>query len=534
MPSIRLDQSTGLPHVEQLLGVANTRTQREQHLASFDEIFKRAAVAPPELPPAPPADTQNRDTSEDRDDPADRRKVEDSPRSPGAQDDHKPESENHTDQIDDGKPAEHHETENHPEETNDDGQDHELKEEGADGDQQITADEDQQKKQATDVVANENLKRNIEAGENRDGEPSEEATKKANAVGGAKTHDAPQSAEQETGAIEEDTSPGQSEQDETEEATEDGTRQTHDAEQQQPDVATQKQPDGKDSPVDNNSDKQAKAQAVQADGGAESHANTTSDDQSDRHDGQRRRDKNQANRADAKDQQRQQQQVPPSNADRQSTTTQDGRAAESPTQAVSAPPVSGEIKPTGGPAGTEAEPPAIVAGKSNASAPGRAQSPNQPTPPDANGPVDRVRFVQRVARAFEAAGRDGGAIRMRLHPPELGGMRLEITVRNGQMTAQIETETTAAKNLLLDNLPALRERLAEQNIKVERFDVQTQDRPADSSPDGRYEQQQAFDQHQRGGQHQPSAGGHAHETSTPDPLASTETTGDDGRLNIVV
>ena len=96
--------------------------------------------------------------------------------------------------------------------------------------------------------------------------------------------------------------------------------------------------------------------------------------------------------------------------------------------------------------------------------------------------VDRVRFVQRVARAFEALGEGNGSVRLRLKPPELGGLRLEVSVRNGMMTAHIETETSAARTLLLDNLPALRERLAQQNIKVDSFDVDLADRQPDGSP----------------------------------------------------
>ena len=57
-------------------------------------------------------------------------------------------------------------------------------------------------------------------------------------------------------------------------------------------------------------------------------------------------------------------------------------------------------------------------------------------------------------------------------------MRLEITVRNGALTARAETETPAARNLLLDNLPALRERLAQQDIKVQHFDVDLMDQSA--------------------------------------------------------
>ena len=61
-------------------------------------------------------------------------------------------------------------------------------------------------------------------------------------------------------------------------------------------------------------------------------------------------------------------------------------------------------------------------------------------------------------------------MRLKLSPPELGSMRLEITVRNGALTARAETETSAARNVLLDNLPALRERLAQHDIKVQQFE----------------------------------------------------------------
>ena len=39
------------------------------------------------------------------------------------------------------------------------------------------------------------------------------------------------------------------------------------------------------------------------------------------------------------------------------------------------------------------------------------------------------------------------------------------------MSAQVEAETAAARSVLLDNLPVLRERLAEQEIRIEKFDV---------------------------------------------------------------
>jgi flagellar hook-length control protein FliK len=86
--------------------------------------------------------------------------------------------------------------------------------------------------------------------------------------------------------------------------------------------------------------------------------------------------------------------------------------------------------------------------------------------------ADRARFVQRVARAFESAVDHAGQVRLRLHPPELGSLRLDLTIRNGQMSARLETETEAARNMLMENLPELKERLAGHHIQVERFDIE--------------------------------------------------------------
>jgi flagellar hook-length control protein FliK len=108
--------------------------------------------------------------------------------------------------------------------------------------------------------------------------------------------------------------------------------------------------------------------------------------------------------------------------------------------------------------------------------------------------VDRARFVQRVARAFEAAG-EGGQLRLRLSPPELGSLRLDVSVRQGILTAHVEAETPQARLLLLDNLPALRERLLEQNIKIERFAVDLMNQSPGGQPQGfRQRDQEAFDE----------------------------------------
>jgi len=110
---------------------------------------------------------------------------------------------------------------------------------------------------------------------------------------------------------------------------------------------------------------------------------------------------------------------------------------------------------------------------------------------DADAPLfDSVRLLNRVARAFALAQDGSGEVRLRLSPPELGALRLEAKVLDGVLVARLETETSAARTALIQNLPALRDRLAEQGIRIERFDVDLMqhhhggafERPANQQP----------------------------------------------------
>jgi hypothetical protein len=70
-----------------------------------------------------------------------------------------------------------------------------------------------------------------------------------------------------------------------------------------------------------------------------------------------------------------------------------------------------------------------------------------------------------------------------LSPPALGSLKLEIKVQNGVLTARVEAENANAKAILLENLPVLKERLAEQGIQVDSFDVDLMDRQSQGEPD---------------------------------------------------
>lgn len=152
------------------------------------------------------------------------------------------------------------------------------------------------------------------------------------------------------------------------------------------------------------------------------------------------------------------------------TAAQDGSASTATSSATSSSPGQNSTAAT-----SAANTAPLVSGAVDAAAANRSHSASagnasgaSPTLSDGN----RLRLVQRVARAFQSANSaNDGSIKLRLSPPELGSVRIEIKVDGGQMNARLDAETPAARDTLLENLPALRDRLQQQDIKVMRFDV---------------------------------------------------------------
>ena len=120
-----------------------------------------------------------------------------------------------------------------------------------------------------------------------------------------------------------------------------------------------------------------------------------------------------------------------------------------PTQAVGDRPLPtlSESADAPGASSSSAPAPTVQASSSNSTPPPVAASPQsqhvetaaasgKSEPPAA--PLDRGRFVQRVANAFRSAQQNDGEIQLRLSPPELGSLKLGIAIRNGVLTAKLE------------------------------------------------------------------------------------------------
>ena len=145
--------------------------------------------------------------------------------------------------------------------------------------------------------------------------------------------------------------------------------------------------------------------------------------------------------------------------------------------------------------------------------------------------VDRARFIQRVYRALHVAHERGGEIRLRLSPPELGNLTLELKLQDGGMRAHIQAESATARSLLLENLSVLKERLAAQDIHVERFDVDLMERHSRQSPDGQSPDAEAGRTSRRPGNRSASE---AASTTTDNAARPSRPQLSNGKLNVVI
>ncbi|MFM1867036.1 MAG: hypothetical protein RL591_444 [Planctomycetota bacterium] len=90
--------------------------------------------------------------------------------------------------------------------------------------------------------------------------------------------------------------------------------------------------------------------------------------------------------------------------------------------------------------------------------------------------------AQLAAKGAELLAKHrGGAITMRLEPPALGQLKIELRIAHGSVVADFTTATPEARMLLESNLGMLRERLESQGLSIDRLSVHGARSHADSS-----------------------------------------------------
>lgn len=97
----------------------------------------------------------------------------------------------------------------------------------------------------------------------------------------------------------------------------------------------------------------------------------------------------------------------------------------------------------------------------------------------------------RLTRGLRSAlNQQGGSVTLRLTPPEMGTVRIQMQLQGTQVTAQFHAETDAARSMLQQQLGQLRSALEGQGLSVERLGVQSMSGSNASSFNGSSTQQQ--------------------------------------------
>ncbi len=88
---------------------------------------------------------------------------------------------------------------------------------------------------------------------------------------------------------------------------------------------------------------------------------------------------------------------------------------------------------------------------------------------------------QRLTSFIQQAAEQGKALKIRLHPPELGTLQIEVNRLNGQVNARIEVESASARSVIFEQLGLLKESLTQQGIKVDQLQVEINEQLANDS-----------------------------------------------------
>ena len=178
---------------------------------------------------------------------------------------------------------------------------------------------------------------------------------------------------------------------------------------------------------------------------------------------------------------------------------------------------SGGTESTATTASTPMQPAMVLPASSDGSAISAAMG--EPAADLARPSLDPAPTGRLAAKGIDIlSNQRGGAITMRLEPPALGQLRIELQISQGAVVADFTAATPEARVLLEANLGMLRERLESQGLAVERMTVHggrgTEAAPVGAAAHGgelRQDQNgsgsDARDRGDRGGGRQDAAGG---------------------------
>lgn len=144
--------------------------------------------------------------------------------------------------------------------------------------------------------------------------------------------------------------------------------------------------------------------------------------------------------------------------------TEDDLSFDSALEAAKGPSEKNEKAPTDADPQSQAAP-ATLQDKPQLQKPQAAPQPQQPSFVEENHP----RIISGIRQELLP---NGGTMRIRLDPPELGALQVKIEMRDGHLTASFETSNDDATRLLSHSLTQLKQALESHGVSVEKLQVQ--------------------------------------------------------------
>lgn len=104
--------------------------------------------------------------------------------------------------------------------------------------------------------------------------------------------------------------------------------------------------------------------------------------------------------------------------------------------------------------------------------------------------ADGARVAEQAMRGMRSVlDSRGGTVTLRLNPPELGSLRIEVRLNAGNVQANFEASNAQAGSLLNQHMQALRTALENQGLTVDRLNVQHQPAAPTTHAQGHHQQQ---------------------------------------------
>ena len=104
--------------------------------------------------------------------------------------------------------------------------------------------------------------------------------------------------------------------------------------------------------------------------------------------------------------------------------------------------------------------------------------------------------LDQVAHGIQVSHQSGERMQLHLRPPELGNVQIDVSMRDGLLSARLEAQSPATHQLLSDNLSQLKDSLAQQGVQVDRLEVGLSDSMRSDVSTGGFSGR-SFEQHQQ-------------------------------------